>query len=418
MTPRIRSKNYKIIYDGTYILKGKSGIPSDAKSTLICLTRVTKNKLVTIFFDYRIKRTNFEKILRKRYPKLILNTKKIVKNKLIRYFLVRFAAVTYSIFANLIGDQIELTYVRPRKNLELPNLGVSYYTTNKTTLERFLPLIFHRSLQLNTEGFDFFIQQQIDPIKISESTCHILRLHDILPITHPDYFTDSARKAFAKGLKFYITNPKIVWVMDTHASANDFREIFGNDKKVKVIPCVVGSKFKINVTKFKKNPNQYLMVNTIEPRKNVELTAQAFSKFVNSNMDFRDKTLIIAGKRGWKVDSLIADLNNSEFGPSVKFIEDASDIEIQNLYAQSQFVISSSSAEGFGLPPLEGMMFGCIPIVSSIAQHFETIGKNGIFFETNDLALSEALLVSTKMSNLKLQHWQSENLNHIHSNFS
>ena len=43
-------------------------------------------------------------------------------------------------------------------------------------------------------------------------------------------------------------------------------------------------------------------------------------------------------------------------------------------------MLSAAAAEGFGLPPLEGMINGCVPVVSDIPQHRETVRTNGFYF--------------------------------------
>ena len=59
-----------------------------------------------------------------------------------------------------------------------------------------------------------------------------------------------------------------------------------------------------------------------------------------------------------------------------------------------------SAAEGFGLPPLEGMLFGCLPVVSNIPAHVENIGSNGVLIENID-AESVALGIKTALSMLE-----------------
>jgi glycosyltransferase involved in cell wall biosynthesis len=260
---------------------------------------------------------------------------------------------------------------------------------------------------LNTDGFNFFIQQHVDPISVSPQTIHIVRLHDILPITHPFYFSKKARWAFSRGLNTLLKDPKIIWVTDTLATKKEFVDFYGRHLKVEVIPCEVGFGFKLehiyeSINKKHKESsdgkNIFLCVNTIEPRKNVEIVVQAFLCAQEKVPKNRKDQLIIVGKYGWLEEVLISKLRTNFFGPNIIFIEDIDDRELQEWYEKANFLVSASAAEGFGLPPLEGMLFGCIPIVSSLEQHRETIEEYGIFFDIDKKLLSEALMKAKSMS--------------------
>ena len=103
----------------------------------------------------------------------------------------------------------------------------------------------------------------------------------------------------------------------------------------------------------------------------------------------QDWKLVIAGSKEWQEDNLVSELRKDGFGEDVTFSESPTDYEVKSLLAESQIVLSTSAAEGFGLPLLEGMAFGCIPVVSNIPQHRETVGEHGFYFigtKASDLA--------------------------------
>lgn len=238
---------------------------------------------------------------------------------------------------------------------------------------------FRRPFKLKRRGMDVFIQQQVDPISVSKSVIHIVRLHDFLPITQPQYFDDLGVKVFSKSLRAMLKGNKKIWVMDSQASADAFKATFGTELDVRVIPCAVmlGDKsFDIQVKR-----NQILVLNTIEPRKRVMLAIEGFKRAKESGILDHDWKLIIAGGEGWQEEKLATRLRNFAFGHDVIFSESPTDFEVKTLLSESKILLSTSAAEGFGLPPLEGMAFGCIPVVSDIPQHRETIGEHGYYFE-------------------------------------
>lgn len=238
---------------------------------------------------------------------------------------------------------------------------------------------FLRPFKLKKDDVDIFIQQQIDPISVSKSTIHIVRLHDFLPLTHPQYFDDMGVKVFSKSLRIMLKGSKKIWVMDSKASAELFKASFGQDLDVRVIPCAVmlaDKEFEIHAKK-----KQVLVLNTIEPRKRVMLAIEGFKRAKDKGLLDHDWRLVIAGGEGWQEGNLASKLRKHGFGHDVSFSEAPTDFEVKTLLAESQIILSTSAAEGFGLPPLEGMAFGCVPVISDIPQHRETVGGHGFYFE-------------------------------------
>jgi glycosyltransferase involved in cell wall biosynthesis len=174
-----------------------------------------------------------------------------------------------------------------------------------------------------------------------------------------------------------------IWVMDSTQSAVEFKANFGADLDVRVIPCVINSNQSFEkLSQLKKN--QICIVNTIEPRKRTSLAIAGFKEAKNLGKISEDWKLFIFGNEGWQEKSLVESLRRNGFGQDVVFIEGASDFELEKIYAESRIVLSASAAEGFGLPPLEGMAHGCLPVVSDIPQHRETMGDLAFYFDGND----------------------------------
>ncbi|MEN9741548.1 MAG: hypothetical protein RIR66_504, partial [Actinomycetota bacterium] len=274
-----------------------------------------------------------------------------------------------------IIDSLKLRLENPaRDKIDVFILTLSY-------LARFARPKILRPFRIDTKEYNFFIQQQIDPIEISKSTVHIVRLHDILPITHPEFFDEVAVLAFSKSLQIMLKGREKIWVMDSQSSANEFKNLFGKDIQTRIIPCVVESSEAKNC-ECKKKLNQICMVNTIEPRKRVGLAIEAFKMAKNKGFIPMDWNFVIVGSEGWQESQLVSNLRKDAFGSDVIFIENATNSIVESVYCESKIVFSTTVAEGFGLPPLEGMQHGCLPVVSNIPQHRETIGEYGMYFNS------------------------------------
>jgi glycosyltransferase involved in cell wall biosynthesis len=390
----------RILYDLTYADRGKSGIPRDSRTLGKILGSLRDYELncVTSSTEYVPRKLKLEKqevktIATYRFRANFFRRQGLhffAKMKSLSYFLlqafnpmrnVSLIKVTTSNKQEIL-TRMQLNSIEGINSLFV--FGISYPA-------RFISPIWYPLHRINTNQYDFFIQQHIDPIRVEKNTIHIVRLHDILPITNPEYFSKIARKAFSNSLKKMLKNKEIIWVMDTNANADQFRKLFGADRRVEVIPCVVIGPSGNEVFKIKSKEKKYLSVNTIEPRKNIGLVIRSFLVAKNYGFVERSSKLIIAGTYGWLEEILIEELRKGKFGADVVFIESPDESDLMELYSQSHFLISASAAEGFGLPPLEGMSFGCVPIVSDIDQHRETIGDRGIYFDLNEKSLIAAL---------------------------
>ena len=269
---------------------------------------------------------------------------------------------------------------------EVPSL----YVTSLSIPERYARPLKFKAFKLKTKGFRFLIQQHIDPIRVSKDTIHIVRLHDILPIRAPQYFDEIASFVFGRGLHSLLHSRKVVWVMDTNAEAEGFHQYFPEQQKPKVIPCSVGHQFpNIENKMISARKKQIVCFGTLEPRKRVSIVVNGFLRSIETNPLLSEYKLFVVGKHGWQEQALHQQLLDADFGGSVKYLENCSDSELSELLSESQFVASASAAEGFGLPPLEGMLHGCIPIVSDIPAHRETMGTRGVFFDSTVDGFSE-----------------------------
>lgn len=382
----------KILYEMTYATRGQSGIPRDAK------------RLAQILLDAEELETDF-----------LLNPRGYTRRK-------KATAENLKWTANELGDALRrdpgrspipsvfisaLTLIQSFSLIrKIPTLKIdskqAENTFNYLGLEGKLFLegkssvsllmISHLSrfarpgnlkpFSLNTSDYPVFIQQQADPIAVNKETIHIVRLHDFLPISHPQFFDQNGVKVFSKSLRIMLKGNRKIWVMDSVDTAQKFKLLFGKNLDVRVIPCVVPVKKSQDFENVVRK-NQICIVNTIEPRKRVGLAISGFREGKSNGAIPDDWQLIIIGNEGWQEKSLAENLRKQVFGSDVIFKESAPDFELDKVYQESKIVLSTSAAEGFGLPPLEGMAYGCLPVVSRIPQHEETVTNLGVYFDGN-----------------------------------
>jgi glycosyltransferase involved in cell wall biosynthesis len=380
----------KILYELTYATRGQSGVPRDAGSVAKILVNkgefetdlVLNPRTYTKKSIFRQPREVWESVVLgdalRREPGrsvippllksgLIFLQSLSLKRKVRIYFLSE--KMNSNTLSHLKLAKLGGTIERTRIAL----ISISY-------LARFSRPEFLKPFILDTSGYDVFIQQQADPISVRKNTIHVVRLHDFLPVTHPQLFDQNAVKVFTKSLRIMLKGKKKIWIMDSESTANEFKAYFGTNQDVRVIPCAISArKFRsaqVDILRKK----QICMINTIEPRKRVSLAIAGFREAKKLGKLPDDWNLVIMGGEGWQEGQLANDLRKGLFGKDIIFKELVSDFQAQQVFSESKIVFSTSIAEGFGLPPLEGMMNGCVPVVSDIPQHRETVRENGFYF--------------------------------------
>ncbi|RYY53769.1 MAG: glycosyltransferase [Chitinophagaceae bacterium] len=137
---------------------------------------------------------------------------------------------------------------------------------------------------------------------------------------------------------------------------------------------------------FTQKSKEILYTGRIHPEKGIELLVEAFAGLGN-----KEWKLKIIGP--WEVQTggggpeYIAKLKSLAGDTNVEFIDPIFNIDELNKHYRtaSVFVYPSLADKGetFGLAPLEGMAWGCVPVVSAIPcfQDFIVPGVNGMVFD-------------------------------------
>lgn len=115
-----------------------------------------------------------------------------------------------------------------------------------------------------------------------------------------------------------------------------------------------------------------LYVGTLQPRKNLLQLIEAFEK-LKSPMQ-----LVIAGKTGWLAQPIMDRVNASPVKKKIIMTGYVSETEKQVLLQNAVATVLIGLYEGFGIPPLEAMAYGSIPIVSETTSLPEVVGDAGI----------------------------------------
>ncbi len=152
-----------------------------------------------------------------------------------------------------------------------------------------------------------------------------------------------------------------------------------------------------------------IFVGTLQPRKNIERLIGAFERVRQNGWDGE---LVLAGKIGWKSESIVQRIETSSAKKYIRQLGFVSDAEKSALIAGAEALVLPGLYEGFGIPPLEAVALGTVPVVSDVSSLPEVVGEDGICVDPDsveDIArgIEEVLACSAAERNALLQKLQS-----------
>lgn len=235
---------------------------------------------------------------------------------------------------------------------------------------RWSPLFHAQALMrcmLNRRARYFSPESLIVPAILGQRS--VVVVHDITPITHPSLHT--RRNLIFHKLLLGVACRRVGRVLvPTEAVSNDLHIHVGVSRdKIRVTGEGQRLDFQ-DIPPIEGRPLNALYVGTIEPRKNVNTLIRAFLEAATPGW-----TLVIAGRLGWLTDDEKEEFDKLTAADNVRYLSYVSDEQLINLYTTSSLFIYPSSAEGFGLPPLEAMAAGTPVITTNDPAIAEVVGE-------------------------------------------
>lgn len=125
----------------------------------------------------------------------------------------------------------------------------------------------------------------------------------------------------------------------------------------------------------------FLMVGTLEPRKGHTTALDGFETLWRSGVDVN---LVIVGKQGWMVDSLVQRIqHHPEHSRRLFWLDGISDEYLERLYSDSTCLIAAAFGEGFGLPLIEAAQHG-LPIIARDIPVFREVAQDHAWYFNAD----------------------------------
>lgn len=202
--------------------------------------------------------------------------------------------------------------------------------------------------------------------------------HDVLPISHPKYFS---LRFVVRCLLLYGGSSLLARHIFTisHYSRTQIERFFPWSRRNDVHVMPISASFHESTYRVAPNPvalhralvggGRYaLVVGRIEARKNTQLAVDAFHRGAPA-----DCKLVVVGRREPGIGLDVHD------DPRIVELSGVSDSDLAEIYRNAALFLYPSSAEGFGLPLLDAILFG-LPVISSDRTSMAEVGGDAVEF--------------------------------------
>lgn len=208
----------------------------------------------------------------------------------------------------------------------------------------------------------------------------VITIHDLSYIYFPGDFLKKDLYQLRNWTNYSIHNAKKIIAVSKTTKNNIMKSYQVPGESIEVVYNGYEKESKIKdfepkIVKHTRNP-YILYVGTLQPRKNIMTLIQAFAKFKDQSPEFR---LIVAGKKGWLFDSIFDLVSELGLNNDIYFTDYVTDQQLTFLYKNAFCFVLPSFYEGFGIPLLEAMSFGC-PVISSFASSLPEIGGDACLY--------------------------------------
>ena len=224
----------------------------------------------------------------------------------------------------------------------------------------------------------------------------IAYIHDIIFISHPQYYTFIERLYFSP-IKFLTRFASLI-VTVSNFEKERITQLNFSSKDIKVIHHGVDPIFKpkkaydlnrVKAVKQKYNlPDKFILyVGRLNTRKNVPNLLKAYALLKNT-----DYLLVLVGNKEWKTDNIILIQNQLNIKDRVIETGSVQGEDLAIIYSLATVFCFPSFEESFGLPPLEAMASGVPIIVSNSSAIPEVCGVAGNYVEaTNPTDIAQGI---------------------------
>lgn len=201
-------------------------------------------------------------------------------------------------------------------------------------------------------------------------------VHDVIPITHPEFCRPNEKVKHHARIDNMLSHGH--GIITNSQSTLD--TLLNEAKKIDIkmpsstVAHLAPGFMPISYGERPIETPYFVVLGTIEPRKNHNLLFRVWRKLVEE-MGERAPKLIIIGRRGWECENAVDVLERSEILRGVLIEKSScSDIELSTILHHAQAMLFPTLVEGYGMPIVESLMIGTPVIATNLPVFHEIAG--------------------------------------------
>jgi glycosyltransferase involved in cell wall biosynthesis len=288
-------------------------------------------------------------------------------------------------------------YLYSREPTGLPRISSRWHQRAETGWARHLP----KSIWIVTRPGFMARRDRVDvfwggtgliPL-IGLSARSVLTVHDLVYKVTPEAMSSKARWTMKIFFGPSLSRAETV-VANSQGTANRLQTMMGYAAATVVRPGVSAaftpqteSRIAEVLARHSLRRPYVLSVATLEPRKGLDTLVRGFSELRST---LPNHTLVLAGDRGWRDNSLAKLLESSD--PRIIWLGFVEDAELVALYSGCEVFVYPSKYEGFGMPVLEARACGARVVTSDSPELREAGGSDAIYVAPNEAGITGGIL--------------------------
>lgn len=226
-------------------------------------------------------------------------------------------------------------------------------------------------------------------------------VHDLIPITHPQFCRDGEGAKHAKRMKHALASATGI-ICNSQATLDDLAAYAGGCGMAmprSIVAWIAPPQLHRDDAPPAFRGTYFVAVGTIEARKNHRLLLNVWRQLV-AEMGETAPTLVVVGQRGWHAEEAIATLDSpGDLRGHVLEVGDCPDDELVRWLTGARALLMPSQIEGFGLPVVEALQLSTPVIASDLPVYFEIAGDIPTYLDSgNEEAWRRAVMDFTRES--------------------
>jgi glycosyltransferase involved in cell wall biosynthesis len=198
----------------------------------------------------------------------------------------------------------------------------------------------------------------------------VVMLHDIMPITHPDFHEAELQEEFDRAVKQISATADLV-LTNSQATADEIQEYYLDRQmrvpRLKHVPLGGPPRAGVRPSSHPQVP-RFVYLGTLSERKNIALLDQLWEVLAQGETP-PELHLVGSPARGYEAPVRLVEASQVHWHRAVR------DAELRDLLTSATALLAPSRAEGFGLPIVEALAHWVPVIASDLPAHREVGGS-------------------------------------------